>query len=244
MDGPMLHDASVRPEVPGPCRECNVRHVGMCAALTAPELGALARSARRSRHSAGDPLVAEDSELTSYANVTDGVVKLSRILRDGRQQVVGLQFAPDLLGRLFGRENRVNVEAASEVELCRIPRDVLENLVATSAILKQRLLDQSLQDLDDAREWMVTLGRKDARQRVASLLVLFALRCGVCGIEDADRVVFDLPLTRSDMADFLGLTIETVSRQISKLRNEGIVQIVNHRHVTVPNLPRLTALAG
>jgi CRP/FNR family transcriptional regulator, anaerobic regulatory protein len=216
----------------------------MCAVLSPIELGALAKSARRTQHAPGDPLVAEDSKLTSYANVTDGVVKLSRVLRDGRQQVVGLQFAPDLLGRLFGRENRVNVEAASDVDLCHIPKDVFESLVARNPVLKQRLLDQSLQDLDDAREWMVTLGRKDARQRVASLLLLVARRCGAPGIEDANRIVFDLPLTRSDMADFLGLTIETVSRQISRLRNEGVVQIVNHRHVIVPSFSRLVAQAG
>lgn len=231
-------------EVPTTCRDCNVRHTGMCAVLTLAELGTLARSARRTQHSPGDPLVIEDSKLTSYANVTDGVVKLSRILRDGRQQVVGLQFAPDLLGRLFGRENLVNVEAASDVDLCRVPRDVLESLVASNPVLKQRMLDQSLQDLDEAREWMVTLGRKDARQRVASLLLLVARRCGAQGLDDASRMVFDLPLTRADMADFLGLTVETVSRQISKLRNEGVVQITNHRHVVVPSLPRLVAQAG
>ena len=216
----------------------------MCAVLSPLELCTLAKSARRTQHAPGDALVVEDSKLTSYANVTDGVVKLSRVLRDGRQQVVGLQFAPDLLGRLFGRENRLNVEAASDVDLCRIPKDVLESLVARNPVLKQRLLDQSLQDLDDAREWMVTLGRKDARQRVASLLLLVARRCGAPGIEDANRIVFDLPLTRSDMADFLGLTIETVSRQISRLRNEGVVQIVNHRHVIVPSFSRLVAQAG
>ena len=106
------------------------------------------------------------------------------------------------------------------------------------------MVELPLQDLDDAREWMVTLGRKDARQRVASLLLLVARRCGAPGIEDANRIVFDLPLTRSDMADFLGLTIETVSRQISRLRNEGVVQIVNHRHVIVPSFSRLVAQAG
>ncbi|MBN9348611.1 MAG: Crp/Fnr family transcriptional regulator [Devosia sp.] len=240
----MSQPIALSSEVPATCRACNVRHAGMCAVLTAAELATMARSARRTQHAPGEPLVVEDSKLTSYANVTDGVVKLSRVLRNGRQQVVGLQFAPDLLGRLFGRENLVNVEAASEVDLCRIPKDVLEQLVATNPVLKQRLLDQSLQDLDEARDWMVTLGRKDARQRVASLLLLVARRCGAPGIDDPDRVVFDLPLTRSDMADFLGLTIETVSRQISRLRHEGVVQVANHRHVVIPSLPRLETLAG
>ncbi len=228
-------------DLPEICRDCNVRHSGICAVLSVEELRRLARSARHSRHAAGDPLVFENTEITSYANVTDGVVKLSRVLRDGRQQLVGLQFAPDLLGRLFGSENPLTGEAASDVDLCRVPKAVLESLVAGSAALKQRLLDQSLQDLDDAREWMVTLGRKDAQQRVASLLLLIAKRTG---IEAAGTVSFELPLTRADMADFLGLTIETVSRQISKLRHERVVEVVNHRHVSVPDLARLAARAG
>lgn len=231
-------------ELPETCKDCNVRNTGICAALTVAELQRLAGSARHTRHEAGDPLVFENSEITSYANVTDGVVKLSRLLRDGRQQLVGLQFAPDLLGRLFGSENPLTAEAASDVCLCRVPKAVLENLVAASAGLKQRLLDQSLQDLDDAREWMVTLGRKDAQQRVASLLLLIAKRSQAWSSAGAGAIIFDLPLARADMADFLGLTIETVSRQISKLRHERVVEVVNHRRVTVPDLARLAARAG
>jgi CRP/FNR family transcriptional regulator len=231
------------PEPPESCRNCNVRHTGICAVLTAAELHHLARSARHTQHDAGDPLVFENTEITGYANVTEGVVKLSRVLRDGRQQLVGLQFAPDLLGRLFATENPLTVEAASDVDLCRVPKAVLENLVAGSAALKQRLLDQSLQDLDDARDWMVTLGRKDAQQRVASLLLLIARRSAGQSAGPAAAIIFDLPLTRADMADFLGLTIETVSRQISKLRHEKVIEVVNHRQVTVPDLSRLAARA-
>lgn len=219
-----------------------MRHSGICAVLTASELQRLAQSARHTRHDAGAPLLFENSAITSYANVVEGVVKLSRVLRDGKQQLVGLQFAPDLLGRLFGDENLLNVEAASDVDLCRVPRNVLEELVASSTELKQRLLDQSLQDLDDARDWMVTLGRKDAQQRVASLLLLIAKRSGADAADTGTS--FDLPLSRSDMADFLGLTIETVSRQISKLRHEGVIEVANHRRVTVPDMARLAHRAG
>ncbi|WP_374625014.1 Crp/Fnr family transcriptional regulator [Devosia sp.] len=231
-------------EIPQVCRSCSARHDGMCAALTTAELGLLATHTRHTHHRPGEALTIESDEITSYANVTDGVVKLSRVLRDGRQQLVGLQFAPDLMGRLFGTESPITAEAASEVALCRVPKLVLEMLVEGSDELKRRLLDQSLQDLDDAREWMVTLGRKTAAERVASLFLLVASRTGDGGGKVAGPVSFELPLGRGDMADFLGLTIETVSRQISKLRNEGLVSIENHRHVTVPDLAALRRRAG
>jgi CRP/FNR family transcriptional regulator, anaerobic regulatory protein len=234
-------DASAEP-VPRVCQDCRVRHDGICAVLSAAELRQLAGNARHTRHEAGEGLVIESGEISGYANVTNGAVKLSRVLRDGRQQLVGLQFAPDLIGRLFRAESPLTAEAASAVELCRFPKVVLEALVATSASLKQRLLDQSLQDLDDARDWMVTLGRKSAAEKVASVLLLIAQRS--TGPDSGDRVAFDLPIGRADMADFLGLTIETVSRQISKLRHDGVISVAGHRRVEVLSVQVLKDRAG
>ena len=227
--------------VPSVCQDCRVRHEGICAVLSPSELRHLARNARHTRHEAGEGLALESGEINGYANVTNGAVKLSRVLRDGRQQLVGLQFAPDLMGRLFRAESPLSAEAASDVELCRFPRGVLEALVASSSDLKQHLLDQSLHDLDEAREWMVTLGRKSAAEKVASLLLLVAKRSG--GGSD-DSVAFDMPIGRADMADFLGLTIETVSRQVSKLRHSGVIAVSGHRHVKVLSLRALTDRAG
>lgn len=235
---------SVKAAVPHHCQGCQVRHHGICAVLNAAELLQLSDHSRHTFHEAGDALTMESDEVTGYANVVEGVIKLSRVLRDGRQQLVGLQFSSDLLGRLFASESPITAEAASSVELCRMPRAVLENLVANSPELKQRLLDQALLDLDQAREWMVTLGRKTASERVASLLLLIAARSIGRETALAGRVTFDLPLVRADMADFLGLTIETVSRQISKLRNEEIIEITGHRHVVVPDIERLKRRAG
>lgn len=229
---------------PAACVNCGVRRHGICAVLTPEELSRLAGHTRHTFHGPGDALAMESDEATGYANVIEGVVKLSRVLRDGRQQLVGLQFSSDLMGRLFADENLLSAEAASDVELCRMPKLVLEALVGSSSELKQRLLDQSLHDLDDAREWMVTLGRKTASERVVSLLLLFATRNAEDGTADDGPVTFDLPLVRSDMADFLGLTIETVSRQITKLRNEGVIVVSSHRHVVVPDMERLRRRAG
>jgi CRP/FNR family transcriptional regulator, anaerobic regulatory protein len=230
--------------LPAACVHCHVRSHGICAALTAEELTQMAGHTRHTHHDAGEALAMESDEVTGYANVIEGVVKLSRVLCDGRQQLVGLQFASDLMGRLYSSESPLTAEAASEVELCRMPKQVLEALVGTSTELKQRLLDQSLQDLDDAREWMVTLGRKTASERVASLLLLFAARRVGRDKPLQGSVTFDLPLIRADMADFLGLTIETVSRQITKLRNDGIIEITHHRHVVIPEIERLRRRAG
>jgi CRP/FNR family transcriptional regulator len=89
---------------------------------------------------------------------------------------------------------------------------------------------------------MVTLGRKTAGEKVASFLLLIARNIDPAA--DGGATSFDLPLTRADIADFLGLTIETVSRQLTKLRTEGVIRIENNRHVAVDDITRLEARSG
>ncbi len=229
--------------IPVLCRACEARHKGMCGALTPDELTRFARSTHKARHTAGEELIGESTPTESYANVMRGVVKLTKGLEDGRQQVVGLQFAPDFLGRLFSDESAVTAEAASEVELCVAPRHALERMVADSPALEHRLMQQTLRELDEARDWMVTLGRKGAAEKVASFLLLIAEHANP-ERADLNAVEFDLPLSRSDIADFLGLTIETVSRQLTRLRSNGVIELAGLRHVAIPDLDRLRAMTG
>lgn len=235
--------------VPALCQSCEARHNGLCGALEGAELLALSRHTKVTRHSAGTELIADDTEITSYANVMKGVVKLTKMLEDGRQQVVGLQFAPDFLGRLYGKQSRVSAEAASEVELCKIPKAALEKLVEENPKLEHRLMEQTLRELDEARDWMVTLGRKTAAEKLASFLWMIATHIDPAAearrLEGSgEQVRFDLPLSRTDIADFLGLTIETVSRQVTKLRNEGVIEVINNRTFVVTNMERLEARCG
>jgi CRP/FNR family transcriptional regulator len=214
----------------------------MCGALNPDELVKLARQTHKTRHRAGAELIGESTEIRSYANVMRGVVKLSKGLEDGRQQVVGLQFAPDFLGRLFGKESTVTAEAASIVDLCVIPRPAFERLVAEKPALEHRLMQQTLRELDEARDWMVTLGRKTAQEKVASFLYLIASH--IDPSNGGPCTSFELPLSRADIGDFLGLTIETVSRQVSKLKADGVIEITNYRQVAVPDLARLRIRCG
>ncbi|WMT86118.1 Crp/Fnr family transcriptional regulator [Pelagibacterium sp. 26DY04] len=230
-------------DMPVLCRSCEVRHGGLCGALDADQLLTLSRHTRMVRRPAGDELIADDTEITRYANLMRGVVKLSKMLEDGRQQMVGLQFAPDFLGRLYATQNRVTAEAASEVELCMIPREALEKLVAEHPALEHRLLEQTLRELDEARDWMVTLGRKTAGEKVASFLYMVALHIDPLNRE-RKTIIFELPLSRADIADFLGLTIETVSRQLTLLRKDGVISVENSRRFTIPDLTRLQARCG
>lgn len=231
-------------EVPEVCAACEARHGGICGALDPQQLLALSKSSSRHRISSGAELVGDAEAVDHYSNVLSGVVKLTKTLSDGRQQIVGLQFAPDFVGRPFKDESALNAEAATDVSICSFPKAALERMIKESAGLEHRLLQQTLKELDEARDWMVTLGRKSAAEKVASLLLLIARNINPYADPESETVEFDLPLTRADIADYLGLTIETVSRQITKLRADGVIDIRNNRHITVPDIARLEARTG
>lgn len=230
--------------IPVLCRACEARHGGICGALDPAQLVALARTSSKRQVEPGSELIGDAEAIDTYANVLSGVVKLTKALADGREQIVGLQFAPDFLGRPFRTESVINAEAATGVSLCSFPKTTIERMMADSPGLERRLHEQSLKELDEARDWMVTLGRKTAGEKVASFLLMIARHVDPAADSDTSSAIFDLPLTRSEIADFLGLTIETVSRQMTKLRSDGVIRIENNRHIVVDNLARLEVRSG
>ncbi len=228
-------------DIPVVCAACEARHGGVCGTLTPRQLTELSRHAARRRVEPGGEMIGQGEAANNYANIIRGVVKLSKMLSDGRQQIVGLQFAPDFMGRPFMRESALSAEAATDTDVCAFPRAVIERLVAEAPGLEHRLHQQALKELDEARDWMLTLGRKTAQEKVASFLYLIATHVDP---ENGVAKEFDLPLSRADIADYLGLTIETVSRQITKLRKEGVIRVDNSRRVSVPDSRRLMRHAG
>lgn len=235
MDRRDIHNS----EIPLLCISCEARHKGICGVLNSAELTELSRHTVKTTHPAETDVVPAGQPLTRYANILSGVVKLSKLTADGRQQIVGMQFAPDFLGRPFSRQSDVGVQAATDVRVCTFPASVLEKLVRKSPDLEHKLHEQALKELDEARDWMLTLGRKTASEKVASFLYMVGVHFNPEAEEKHKSTSFDIPFKRADIADFLGLTIETVSRHMTKLRHSGVIVLVNSRTVEVPDMARL-----
>jgi CRP/FNR family transcriptional regulator len=229
--------------VPASCRACGARRFGICRALKTSELLRLSASTRRRKIEHGETIAFEEDEVVEYANIVEGAVKLTKILKDGRQQIVGLQFAPEFIGKPFSEMTTVSVEAATDVEICVFPKAEFERMLQQEPDFEHRLLEQTLTQLDDARSWMVTLGRKTAQEKVASFLVLLANNLGRMNQSGSNMISFTLPLKRADIADFLGLTIETVSRQMTRLRKDKLIDIQRNLDVTILDMHRLKDLA-
>lgn len=228
-------------DIPVVCRACEARHKGVCGALTPDQLLRLSLHTTRRAVDPGAGLADVGEDTLQYSNILSGVVKLTKLMADGRQQIVSLQFAPDFLGRPFRRKPDVSAEAATAVRICSFPKSVLEEIIRQSPEMEHRLHEQTLRELDCARDWMLTLGRKSASEKVASFLAMIAAHIDPERLDDNEPTSFDLPLKRADIADFLGLTIETVSRQLTRLRKSGIIEIEHNRHIIVRDLDALHA---
>ncbi|MCP1198648.1 Crp/Fnr family transcriptional regulator [Notoacmeibacter sp. MSK16QG-6] len=225
--------------IPQVCLACEARHRGVCGTLTPDQLLKLSKTTSKHIFAADDEMIPAGGEVRHYSNILSGVVKLTRLMSDGRQQIVGLQFAPDFLGRPFRNSSDIAAEAATEVRVCSFPKATLEELVREAPELEHMLHQQALKELDEAREWILTLGRKTAAEKVASFLYLIASHIDPEQKSETGPIHFELPLKRADIADFLGLTIETVSRQITKLRKSGVIELEGTRIVTVPSMKAL-----
>jgi CRP/FNR family transcriptional regulator len=229
------------------CRGCAVRHRAVCGAMNEEQITALNAIAHTKLVEAGQVIMSDQEPATFFANIISGTVKLTKNTPDGRQQIVGLLFAPDFLGRAFSKNNPYFAEAATDVEICMFPNAAFERLVEQYPDLQHRLFERTLDELDAARDWMLLLGRKTAEEKVASFLLLIARRQAHSGCaHEADPLAgsFELPLTRADMADYLGLTIETVSRQMTRLKSSGTIEMHSNRHLHVPHMAKLAAAAG
>ena len=222
------------------CGSCPIRHRAVCARCESTELAALEEIKFYRSFQAGQTLIWSGDRMDFVASVVTGVATLTQVMEDGRTQTVGLLFPSDFVGRPGRDTAPYNVIATTDVMMCCFRKKPFEELMARTPHIGQRLLEMTLDELDAAREWMLLLGRKTAREKIASLLAIIARRdASLQGQVRQRQVTFELPLTREAMADYLGLTLETVSRQISALKREGIIELTGKRTVHVPDIDRL-----
>ncbi|MDX2155844.1 MAG: Crp/Fnr family transcriptional regulator [Hyphomicrobiaceae bacterium] len=219
------------------CRGCSIRSQALCSALPDATLEQINRISRRRRLAAGRALFSEDEAASMVANVLSGVAKVSVSLPDGRTQVVGLHFAGDFVGRPFAGPVSQLIEAATDIELCCFERSRFEALLREHKGLEELFVRRITDELDAARDWMLLLGHKSAEERVASLIghCLDRLEPPRCGLAQERRgpIRIDLPLSRSEMAQYLGMTIETVSRMLKRLSSDGVIAIEPGRGLRV-----------
>ena len=203
-----------------PCGRCDARSQSVCNAIPEPELRRLAAAMTTGTAAAGSAFVTEGEPASAFFNITGGTAKLYKLLPDGRRQITGFVSVGHFIGLAVSDTYAFSAEAIEPVRYCRFSRPRLRALLDDFPAMEKRLLQLASNELVAAQEQMLLLGRKTARERVASFL-LAQSRLGV--MCQMPRGQFALPMTRGDIADYLGLTIETVSRSLTKLRSDGLI---------------------
>lgn len=221
------------------CEACLGRRASICAHLPLVDLADVAQTSRLRKLRRGEVLSWEEDTLYDVANVRDGALKLTASLGDGREQILGVAWPGAFVGELFGDRSSHRLTALTATTICLFRRTDLVALVGRSPAVSEALLRAMSSDLRAARRSILSLGRKTAGERVASLLIEMR-RAAMCDASDAVQ----MPLNRQQIADLLGMTIETVSRKIHHFARTGVIELDGHRVFRVADEVGLARLAG
>jgi len=223
-----------------PCDTCRAREFSACAALTAEEqkrLTAIMRTINVKAHCS----IFDEADPAEYVyTITAGTVAVYKLLGDGRRQITGFLFAGAFLGLTHNEAYAYSAEALVPTRLCRFPRRRLEALLGEIPHLEQRLLAMATHELAAAQDQMMLLGRKSARERVVSFILMLFNSAAQHG-RSGDPVF--LAMSRGDIADYLGLTTETVSRTVTSLKKQGLIELLDDRRIRLSNIPALREIA-
>jgi CRP-like cAMP-binding protein len=177
----------------------------------------------------------EDAEFVY--KVASGAVRTYKLMRDGRRQIGGFHLAGDLFGLDLGDSHHLTAEAVTDSKVLVFKRRQVEALAAHNLSAARELWLMTANHLQHAEKHMLLLGRKTALERLAAFLLEMDARSGGSGL-------VELPMLRRDIADYLGLTLETVSRSFSELQGEGVVELDGARHVALRKRALLEAMGA
>jgi CRP/FNR family transcriptional regulator len=222
------------------CELCGIRPLSICGALENDELQQLEELAYRCCVESRATLFTQEQPAEFVYSLTGGTVRLYKLLPDGRRQIVGFALPGDFLGLALADRYGFSADAIERVTACRFSRQTFSDFVDSKPHLLRRLHEFASHELSLAHDQMVILGRRNAAERIASFLIGFRDRWS--RISSQPSVYIPLPMSRQDIADFLGLTIETVSRIVNRLAREKSIVIVPDG-VRLLNVAKIEALA-
>lgn len=223
------------------CAHCEVRQLGICGAVEEADLPHISTMATDVALSPGSRLFEEGDHAQSVFNVAAGTLRLFRVLPDGRRQITAFGFTGDFLGLFARGVYPFTAEAVDHVRLCRFPAPGMWNLLEKFPALERRFLEMRADELVAAQDRMVLLGRKTPLEKTATFLEEVSLRQQRRGQPSSP---VSLSMTRGDIADYLGLTVETVSRCFTRLRVDRVIGLPDPATVRICNPRRLDAIAS
>ncbi|HEY0834677.1 MAG TPA: cyclic nucleotide-binding domain-containing protein [Azospirillum sp.] len=223
-----------------PCGACPVRSLTVCAALEPEELRRLADIVQTVRIESSQTLFGEGDAADALYNVTSGTVKLYKLLPDGRRQITGFLVTGDFLGLAVNDHYAYTAETVTTCALCRFPRRKVEALLDEFPKMQRRLFSMAANELAAAQDQMLLLGRKTAKEKICSFLLMLSQRAARRGHKENPVHV---PMSRADIADYLGLTTETVSRTFTQLKTAGAISLQEGNKILIADMDGIYDMA-
>lgn len=236
------HLTASRPSENGPsrCLHCWARSLSVCVDLDPAELHDFEKAGLESSFAPKKTMFSENESVAKVYSLTQGVVRLYKLLPDGRRHIIGFALPGDLLGVAHSERYSFSADAITPVVACQYSREIFNRFVEGRPGMLRRIIEFESRELDLARNQMLVLGTHSAEQKIA--LFLIGWRDRLARLGEIPKTL-PLPMRRRDIADFLGLTIETVSRTLTRLEREKLIVNVP-RGVRILNLARTEALAS
>ena len=213
----------------------------MFSALDPHDLEVLGGIISYVEYSPGQTIFLEADPAESLFVISTGCVRLHKLMADGRRQITGFMFASDFLGLALHDTYATTSEAVTDVSVCRFMRREFESLLEEFPQLEKRLLQHSANELSAMQDQMLLLGRKSAQEKLGTFLMVLAHRAAKKGNQ---HVELELPMTRHDVADYLGLTVGTVNRCFTRLHHQGVIELSDPQNVRLVDMDRLAELSG
>ena len=224
------------------CAACPVRDRAACSALDEDQREELERAGRMVQLKRGETLFHAGDDARACATLITGALKISSIDGDGTEHILSLVHPAGFVGELFAPVAHHDVTAITDSRLCVFPADAYGRIVDRFPALGKALLRRSSEDLFASRMLVDLMGRRSAREKVAGFILAMADAASTSPCHPTDRL--ELPLTRGEIAGMLGLTIETISRQLTRLERDGVIERDGARGIRLIDAARLASLAG
>ena len=223
------------------CEHCRVNGLSICGGFALDHAEELAGITQQVSCTTGSTLFTEGDPAEYFYTVTEGVVQFSKYLFSGRRQILGFLLKGDFIGLAVQDQYSYTAEATTDCSLCQFHKKKFEALMRKHPTLEHTLFNAVSNELMEVENRMVALGHQLAEKRLAAFLTWYWERMqGILSVDDANLT---LPMTRRDIADYLCLSIEAVSRAFTKLRNQEIIALNDPQHVCILDIGRLQSLA-
>ena len=218
------------------CTICKVRTYSFCRCLDDSKLQVFSNISFQKEFSNGENIFIQNDPSQYLYNITEGNVKIYQLLDDGRIQIIGFLYPGDFFGTYRNNKYNYCAQSIGELKVCVFEQKILDRYLDENPVLSKELLNKTSFELTLAQDRITVLGKLKAVERISKFLLNIS--------EQRERIGWQnnpisLPMTRQDIADYLGLTIETVSREFSNLKSSNIIKIISSKQIYLVDLESL-----